>query len=63
VFVGTIAAIGIGFLAPIMTEGFTVAPLPTVQPHVAWTVAGVLTVFSVFAIWAAYHRWLVTDFD
>ena len=60
--IGMIAAVTIGCMMPIVTSGFTAAPWSTVQPHVVCTVAGLLTAFSLFAIWAAYRRWLVTDF-
>jgi len=48
---------------PVVTEGFSAAPGLTEQPHVLWIATGLLTVFGVFVIWAAYRHWLVADID
>jgi hypothetical protein len=58
---GMVAAMAIGWLAPTLTGGFTAAPRLSEWQHVVWNVAGLLTVLSAFAAWAAYRRWLVTD--
>jgi hypothetical protein len=52
-----------GLLAPIVTNGFTAAPRLDEWQNLIWTAAGLLTLFSMFLIWAAYRRWLVADFD
>ena len=61
--IAVIASVMLGILMPIVTEGFNAAPGLTEQPHVFWIVSGLLTVFGVFVIWAAYRRWLVADID
>ena len=55
--------VAIGMLAPIVTDGFTTAPRLAEWQRLVWTVAGSLTLFGMFLIWAAYRRWLATDFD
>ena len=60
---GLIVSLAVGFLAPTVTNGFTVAPWRTEWRDALGIAVVVLTLFAAFLIWAAYRRWLVADID